>query len=96
MTDTTFDEARRCPRCEELGLLGKSTGRRDGSRIHTVTCKNDRCKWYDTSWVVQVMADGSVAKPEKHDKFFPAIPDRTAEVQAALDRELQRQMPKNN
>lgn len=95
MTDSTFDEARRCPRCEELGLLGKSSRRRDGSRIHTITCMNTRCKWYSTSWVVQVMVDGSVAKPQKHDKFFPTIPDRTEEVRAAVDRQIQRETRTN-
>lgn len=91
MTDTTFDEARRCPRCEELGLLGKFKPMRDGSKLHTVTCKNERCRWFDTSWVVQVMSDGSVAKPQKHDKFFPAVPNLTNEVRANVDRMLKRQ-----
>lgn len=91
MTDTTLDEARRCPRCEELGELGTYRPMRGGSKLHTVTCRNERCRWYETSWVVQVMSDGSIAKPQKHDKFFPSVPDRSEEVRANVDRMLQRQ-----
>lgn len=91
--DTTFDEARRCPRCEELGSdIGGRSGPH-GSTIHTIKCVNDRCQWFATTYIVQVMSDGSVAKPTlDRDKSFPKIPDRTEAVQAQLERLYQQSL----
>lgn len=34
--------------------------------VHLVYCENDLCPWYDTCWMVQVNADGSVPPPTDH------------------------------
>ncbi len=62
-----------------------------GSNMLTILCENKKCRWFNTPWVVQIMPDGTVAKPQGHDKFFREIPDRTEEVRAAIDRDLRRQ-----
>lgn len=76
MSDTTFDEARRCPACEELGQAAgirdaDSTNRRAG-KLHIFRCQNQRCKKYNRDWVVQVRADGTIPDPTKNrEKSFP-------------------------
>lgn len=80
MSDTTFDEARRCPRCEELGNTESSRPGPQGSKINVIRCLNNRCRWYDTTYIVQVNADGSIPKPttNRH-KDFPELPKRSNE-----------------
>jgi hypothetical protein len=99
---TTLEEASRCPKCAFPGeLIGKtpvSVRSPDGSRrniapgtmLHHFMCKNDRCKWYDTICrLVQVNPDGSIPIPsQKRIKQFPAIPDRAAQVDEILRRQL--------
>lgn len=88
--DTTLDEARRCPKCTELGTKAGEKYNRDRSKEVTFKCMNDRCKWYNsTCRVVTVRPDGSIPEPRKHHiKSFPTMgPDRTEQVQAALDRQ---------
>lgn len=89
--DTTIDEARRCPKCQELGRkLSEARGASRGSKEITFICENDRCKWYgQTCSVVTVRSDGSIPDPNRHrSKQFTAIPDRTDQVQAMIDRQL--------
>lgn len=88
----TFEEAKRCPKCDELGEDTGSRRGSKGSRIHTVFCRNSACRWYNTSWVVQRMPDGTVPEREysPHEKTFPAIPGMTREraqreVEAIID-----------
>jgi hypothetical protein len=101
VTETTLEEARRCPKCEQPGDLtvvtpaparrgGRRTAIQPGTTFHHFTCRNKRCKWYDTVCrVVQVNPDGSIPPPlMKRAKEFPAIPDRTVEVNEALARQL--------
>ena len=78
--DTTYDQARRCPKCNELGKeVGRRAGPR-GSTFHTIRCENDRCSWSGTTYLVQVMADGSVAEPTTdRQKSFPEHPTLTTE-----------------
>lgn len=84
MADTTYEDAKRCPKCEEPGLKtgDKPAGRnaRPGTSVHTFECRNARCKWFNEFWVVQVNPDGSVPPPNTHRaKSFPALPKRSDE-----------------
>lgn len=88
MTDTTFDQARRCPECNELGRAhgtrpADPSNRRAG-QLHIFTCGNDRCKKYDRDWIIQVRADGTIPEPTKHrEKSFPM---ERGSVRAKIDR----------
>jgi hypothetical protein len=61
----TFETASRCPKCDMPGEDVSTTpikerGIRPGTVIHNIFCRNDQCKWYNTSWIVQVNPDGSI------------------------------------
>ena len=87
MADTTWDQARRCPRCEAPGVDESQRQGPHGSRIHVIRCKTTRCKWYDTTYLVQVNSDGSVSQPDlDRTKFFPKIPDRTDSINESMQR----------
>jgi len=99
---TTLEEASRCPKCNEVGELLKKTpiasrspngARREvtiGAQLHHFMCMNTRCKWYnEVCRLVQVNPDGSIPPPQvKRIKEFPVVPDRTREVNDALERQL--------
>lgn len=96
--DTTIDQARRCPKCEELGEKRNEQVLRGGSREITYTCINERCRWFEqTCSVVTVRPDGSIPDPNRHrPKQFAKIPDRTEQVQAMLDAQLNAEMTGRN
>jgi len=109
MTDTTLDEARRCPKCQELAQKvaeqPAKTRNRDGTRrlgiepgtmLHSFQCQNTRCRWYgQIVRVVQVNPDGSIPAPQiKREKEFPARPDMVAQVQESLARQLEAETSK--
>jgi len=88
--DTTYDAARRCPKCQEPGM---ETGRKsfhDGSKQLTITCGNERCPWFNTNYAISVRPDGSVPEPNMiRDKHYPSLPvDRTEQVQQAIDNQI--------
>lgn len=88
--DTTLDEARRCPKCDELGQKHGERYSRDRSKEVTYLCMNERCRWYgQVCRVITVRPDGTIPAPRKqHIKSFPSLgADRTAQVQASLDRQ---------
>lgn len=89
--DTTIDEARRCPKCNELGEKTKEEilARGRGKEL-TFTCQNERCRWFEqTCSVVTVRPDGSIPDPNlNRTKHFSKLPDRTEQVQAMLDAQL--------
>lgn len=88
--DTTIDEARRCPKCQELGEKTSEQRSRGGSSEIAFTCQNERCVWHGSVCrVVTVRPDGSIPEPKAHrPKQFAKIPDRTEQVQAMLDAQL--------
>lgn len=87
MSETTFEEAKRCPKCNEPGQEAGSRSQRGGGEIKTIYCRNPRCAWNDTSWIVQVNADGSIPDPTLvHDKSFAKVPDRTDAIQSQMNR----------
>ena len=101
MSDATYEEATRCPKCEQPGEVKikqeapKQARLPKGTMIHTVYCFNDRCKWYNTSWLVQVNADGTVPAPSDHrgePKVYSGFEGHDAEanaVRAALQRQVE-------
>lgn len=70
----SFDEASKCPKCGLTGDQGRvNSVARSRDRLIQMTCKNVRCKWYESSWSVQVRPDGSVPDPDTRprQKDFP-------------------------
>lgn len=101
MTDTTYDEARRCYRCGELGEVVADEPYRPyndgvqrivtrGARLHHVMCRNERCRNYgDIVRMIQVNPDGTIPPPvTKRTKAFPEIPDLTEAVNKRLEEQV--------
>lgn len=91
MSETTLEEARRCPKCNEPGHdTGNTTNRLHGATrgaiIHEYKCMNQRCKWYDTSYLVQTNPDGTIPPPTLvREKAFRQLPAREQED---IDRQM--------
>lgn len=86
MTDTTYEEAKRCPKCDQPGELRSDLPDKQGGRLHTFVCKTTTCKWYDqVSRVVSINPDGSVPTPTGHRKRFPTLPPRSDEDQERIN-----------
>jgi hypothetical protein len=99
MSDTTLEEAKRCPRCQEPGLEVVLTRTPDGT-VHTYQCENERCRWHQERWLVQVRPDGTIPDRTKdkggRDKEFPAMTDSVLamgqrQVEDAVQRDLRNQ-----
>lgn len=73
MAQTTLEEARSCPQCEEPGReIGKKPvkswddrgfripGRTPGAQLHEFMCMNSRCRWFETTYFVQINPDGTI------------------------------------
>ena len=88
--DTSFDEARRCLKCGELGAHVETHPGPNRSTVYLFECKNPNCKWFEGApWIRQRYADGTWVPEQKHNKFFNSnLPDKTDEVQAAIDRSI--------
>lgn len=85
--DTTWEEAKRCPRCKNPGVEISRRPGPHGSALHTIQCKTERCQWFNTTYIVQVMSDGSVANPTiDRDKSFPKLPDRKTSATTQAER----------
>lgn len=69
MTDTSYEEACRCPKCGKPGeVTDKSPAKnlKRGTALHTVYCRTELCRWFNTCWYVQVNPDGSVPEAKNH------------------------------
>jgi len=66
MAATTFEEAKLCPKCSLPGEDRAVKAGPHGSKVHTIYCVTKLCPWYDTPWMVQVNADGSIPPPQDH------------------------------
>jgi hypothetical protein len=100
MTETTWEKATRCPKCEQPGkdnrVVATLRGVQDvpnGAQIHEVKCMNERCEWFDTAWMVQRNPDGSVPPPTDHTgkpkKYigFEGHDQRARDIRRALEHE---------
>src|ERR1700683_4425540 len=78
MADTSWEEAKRCPKCQQPGVEINSISTRSPrtgalARVHTLQCENDLCLWYQTRWIVQTV-EGEVVQPRTVGiKSFPAL-----------------------
>lgn len=66
--EVTFEEAKRCPRCDQPGeeVQTKHLGRK--GKAHVIHCKNEKCRWFNTGWVVQTDPDGNIPQREQGDR----------------------------
>lgn len=66
----TFEEAQRCPECKEPGddrieqTLAIGSG-----KMHFIYCVNERCEWFNTAWMVQVLPDGTIPERPKDSRY---------------------------
>lgn len=88
----TLEDATRCPKCSMPGDKRSSQSARRGSTVFVYACLNERCSWFDTTWLVQVNADGSIpertAGPKEYEpltEFEKAAARRYLEDMQALD-----------
>jgi hypothetical protein len=94
MSDTSFDEARRCPTCQQPGLAvgqrpADSSNRRAGT-LHIFRCANERCAKHDRDWIIQVRPDGTIPEPTlNREKSFNidrnTARERIAKARAGVD-----------
>lgn len=70
MAATTFEEAKVCPKCGQPGEDVRNVPAKGirGARVHTIYCRKDGCKWYNTCWFVQVNKDGSIPPAMDHSR----------------------------
>lgn len=74
MSDTTLEEARRCPRCKEPGRLLTVMPPREGpGKVNVYVCENTRCVSEDGRWIVQILPDGTIPVRQKGEKEFPEM-----------------------
>lgn len=92
--ETTLEQASRCPRCKQPGRFDGERPMRSvrNAKLKQFMCENDRCKWYHTTWSVQVNADGTIPPPLlNRPKQFRALPDDGGRVLQALQAQLERE-----
>src|SRR5688572_16160166 len=92
---TSYDEAICCPRCSLSGdhVTGEDrvvrSGPNRGSKLLKVYCRNERCRWFNTSWAIQVRPDGTIPDALLHrNKQFPELPKWGAGVVEGLERQI--------
>jgi len=101
MSEETFEDRTHCPKCKEAGEETSSVPAPEapkGTTLKTIYCRNKRCRWFDTCWMVQVNPDGSVPEPVDHSKKpksylgFETHKEEAAQIMAALERDRQASM----
>ena len=99
MANGTWDEARRCPKCDLAGEEQRGStkivaqpGVTRGARLIQFICRNSRCKWYNTPWEVQVNPDGSIPDPDapRREKSMPVLTPAQIEQHRQRALEIQR------
>jgi hypothetical protein len=89
MTDSTFEEARRCPVCQTPGkevVTRRPQELPRGTKIHVFSCENERCSDLGERWIVQTNPDGSIPQPgQKGPKAFERPRESAMIMQAARD-----------
>jgi hypothetical protein len=82
----SWEEARRCPKCGQPGNQIAIHPGGNGGMVHTLRCENERCTWYNTTWIVQVLKDGSIPERKAGPKQYP---DLSADQEAAARRYIE-------
>src|SRR5712671_2064346 len=92
MTDTTFEQAKRCPSCKEPGKevgLQHPQGLSRGAKVHVFVCENaDRCEYAGDRWLVQTNPDGSIPTPGRKEPKTFERPGQSTTVMVAARQEL--------
>lgn len=97
MANGTWQEAIACPRCgltgdeatKERRQVRPQPGATKGATTHVFYCRNNRCRWFNTSWTVQVNPDGTIPDPNEYrpkqftDRYDPAL---AAQIKANIER----------
>jgi len=95
MASTTFEAAKRCPKCDTPGeevSRSPAKGGRPGTMVALVYCRNGQedangvvsgsCRWFNTAWPIQINPDGTVPIIDhtKTEKEYPGLlPDEQQE-----------------
>jgi hypothetical protein len=59
--ESELDRRKRCPKCQEPGEEEGTRPTQDFTKkAITMICRNRRCVWENTGWVISVMLDGSL------------------------------------
>jgi hypothetical protein len=92
---TTFEEAKRCPKCELPGEDKSTTAAKNSEgkpvKVHMIFCRNSECPWFDTSWIVQVNPDGSI--PEAYSQLGPKqFPKVSGEMETKIRESIEAQV----
>lgn len=77
LSQVTFEDAKRCPKCDKPGRIHQEFPRGPHT-VYTIMCETELCLWYNTTWVVQVNADGSIPNRDRElaprqPKTFPKV-----------------------
>lgn len=79
MTESKLEEASRCPKCQNPGNFVLSKPGPQRSTVQFYECTSSLCPWYQTRWIVQVRADGTIPDPADRlnpaDKLYKPIPE---------------------
>lgn len=76
---TTFEEAKKCPKCKQPGQDRKTIKQRNSHgkpvETHLIYCVTQVCPWYDTPWQVTINPDGTIPEPYSQlgEKQFPRL-----------------------
>jgi len=82
---TKYEDAKRCPKCDQPGELKGTSVIERGARVETYHCMNEDCSWFNTGWAVQINRDGSIPEHNTSDPKQFALPDW---AKNAADREI--------
>lgn len=89
--ESTLEEASRCPRCEQAGKYVGERSLRDPrqGKLKVFSCENTRCKWYNTTWTIQVAPNGTIPPPTlEREKRFKKLPDDGGRTLETIERQL--------
>ena len=86
---TSYEDAIRCPKCDQPGevRVKRPLPNVRGASVHTVYCQNPVCIWYDTAWVIQINADGTIPEPKNHtgsNKMYVGFEGHEKQAQAII------------
>ena len=92
MSQTSWEEAKLCPKCERPGEDRKQTPGEGTSKIHHIFCVTKLCPWFGTPWFVQVNADGSIPPKQDPSTFQKQYPKLSAETETRITEGIERQL----
>ena len=99
---TTFEDAKRCPKCGQPGEDRKThsvlNSRDQPVEVHMIYCVTTLCPWFETPWPVQVNTDGSIPEPYSQigDKKYPKLSQESvSKIEDNIRRQLQAEVNPN-